>query len=288
MKWIRIDAGIACDPKLQQLADTLGVRLPHAIGLVICALCQFPAHARDGDIGAIPDATLEKWAGWEGKRGKFAPAFRATFCVDGVVTGWEKHNGAAVRKADKDTERQAEYRAKKGGRPPDAPPPVTRDNTRDNTRDIVRDETRRDVTAADAAVRAAASSLTDRFGDPRHRAEYEAARRSHRFPESLDAMLVGLSEGQGAPRMHPLSWHQLGQAILDLRAQQRDLSTVSVGSFAAKVPKAPVAPTLTLMPKDDPGTVRDATGALIWDTGAPIWDRPADDEIAARGWSVAS
>lgn len=288
MKWIRIDAGIACDPKLQQLADAVGVRLPHAIGLVVCALCQFPAHARDGDIGDIPDATLEKWAGWEGKRGKFAPAFRAAFCADGVVTGWEKHNGAAVRKADKDTERQAEYRAKKAGRPPDSPPPVTRDNTRD----IVRDETRRDVTAADAAVSDTAATATDghaeRFVDARHRDAYRAIRRAHRFPGQLDDMLAGLADGLSAPRGKPLTWHQLGQGLLDLRAQQRDVSTFSLGSFAARVPTEPVMPTLSLVPKDEAGTVRDGTGKLVWYPGCPERDRPTAEQITANGWSVAA
>lgn len=147
------------------------------------------------------------------------------------------------------------------------------------------------ATADAAAVTpdaAAAAPLAGQFVDHRHRAAYEAAHRAHRFPSSLDDLLVGLTKGQGAPRGKPLTWHQLGQAILDLRVAQRDVSSVGLGAFAANVPAAPVTPTLTLIPKDEPNTVRDEHGKLIWDPGAPIWERPTEEEIAARGWSVAS
>jgi uncharacterized protein YdaU (DUF1376 family) len=147
------------------------------------------------------------------------------------------------------------------------------------------------ATADAAAVTpdaSAAAGLAEQFVEPRHRSAYDSARRAHRFPEQLDAMITGLAEGLSAPRGKPLTWHQLGQGILDLRAQQRDLTTLSLGGFAAKVPASPVIPALELVRQDEAGTVRDGDGTLVWYPGCPPRDRPTPEQIAANGWSVAA
>lgn len=295
MKWIRIDVGIAADPKLDVLSEALGVRQAEAIGLVVSVLCQFPDHARDGNIKSLPESTIEKWAGWRGKRGAFATAFRDTFCTDGVVSGWHKHNGSAVEKSDKDTRRQAEYRARKAEQSRDNPPPVTRDNTRDKTRDILRDVTGRDVKEEErgretAAPPPSSAGLSAEFVDPSHREAYLGARRSARNPETFDAMLGSLADGMGAPRGKPLSWHQIGTAILQIAGQPAPppLSANVIGGYAAKVPAEPVKPTLTLMPADEPGTVRDEKGKIVWTPGDPPMYQPTLEQITANGWSVAA
>jgi hypothetical protein len=293
MKWIRVDVGIAADPKLDVLSEALGVRLAEAIGLVVSVLCQFPDHARDGNIKSLPESTIEKWAGWRGKRGAFATAFRDTFCTDGVVSGWQKHNGSAVEKSDKDTRRQAEYRARKAEQPRETPPHVTRDNTRDNARDILRDGTERNVKEEERGRETAAppppSGLSAEFADPGHRDAYLGARRSARNPDTFDAMLGSLASGMGAPRGQPLTWHQLGTAILQILGQPTPppLSANVLGGYAAKVPAAPITPTISLFRDDLPGTIRDATGRVVWHPGQPA-PRPSDDEISGNGWSVAA
>ena len=98
MNWIRISVAIADDPRLHLLAERLSVRLAEAIGLVVALLTHFPEHAPKGDLSAVADSLLEKWATWEGRRGRFATEFRATFLGEsGVWAAWEKHNGAAQR-----------------------------------------------------------------------------------------------------------------------------------------------------------------------------------------------
>lgn len=114
MNWIRVDVGLSADPKLHKFAKALRVKRPEAIGLFVATLCQFPDHARDGDIGPVEPETLSEWAGWKGKPDAYASAFRAVFCDGGtVVTGWQKHNGAAIREAERNAKNAREYRNRK-------------------------------------------------------------------------------------------------------------------------------------------------------------------------------
>jgi hypothetical protein len=53
---------------------------------------------------------VERWAGWDGERGRFDAELRRIFLKDGVWTSWEKHNGSAMRDAVRARERAAEYR----------------------------------------------------------------------------------------------------------------------------------------------------------------------------------
>ncbi len=145
MNWIRLDVGIAADPKLHKFAKALKVTRPAAVGLFACTLCQFPDHARDGDIQGIEPETLAEWAGWKGKASAYTDAFRAVFCDGGtVVTGWQKHNGAAIKEADRNAKNAREYRNRKrqstgdvGGDVPGDVPAYVRDVTNETRRDAV-------------------------------------------------------------------------------------------------------------------------------------------------------
>lgn len=111
MNWIRIATKMKSDPRMGAIAAACKVRVPEAVGLVCCVLMEFPDHARDGDVGAVDDVVVEQWAGWNGKMGTFGAAFRQFLCDEsGVVRAWEKHNGAALRKAESDIERKRAMR----------------------------------------------------------------------------------------------------------------------------------------------------------------------------------
>ena len=111
MNWIRVAVAIADDPDIHLLAAALGVRVAEAVGLVVGLLTKFPEHAPDGSLATVPDSLVERWAGWDGERGAFAPEFRRLFLTDdGVWSAWEKHNGAAMRDAQASRERAAAYR----------------------------------------------------------------------------------------------------------------------------------------------------------------------------------
>jgi hypothetical protein len=99
------------DPAVLGLAEALGVSPPLTTGCLVGVLTHLPDHARTGDLSGVSDLTLERWAQWPGKRGRFAAAFRAYLCdPQGVVRGWEKHNGAAMREAEQARERMREAR----------------------------------------------------------------------------------------------------------------------------------------------------------------------------------
>lgn len=110
MNWIRVAVGIADDPDIHVLAETLGIRVAEAVGLVVSLLTRFPQHASDGDLSNIPATLVERWAGWDGERGACNTAIRALFLTDGKWLAWEKHNGAALRDAEAARVRAAEYR----------------------------------------------------------------------------------------------------------------------------------------------------------------------------------
>lgn len=109
MNWIKIATGIANDDKVRDIATACRVRHAEAVGLVTCVLTSLPRLAPDGDITRVADVQLEGAAMWEGKRGAFAKAFRAAWCVDGVVANWEKWNGAAMREFARDRKRKKEW-----------------------------------------------------------------------------------------------------------------------------------------------------------------------------------
>jgi hypothetical protein len=112
MNWVRIACDIEDDPKVRSLARALGISLQSAVGCIVMVLARMPKHARDGVVAHLDLDVLEDWTGWAGQPGAFARAFAERFVKDGVVTGWEKHNGAAIREADRRAKVQRDRRAK--------------------------------------------------------------------------------------------------------------------------------------------------------------------------------
>lgn len=112
MNWIRVASDMKSDPSVGLVAETCNIGIGSAVGFVVNVLGEMATQAKDGALGGVPDRTIELWAAWDGKRGSFAKAFRAALCTEeGVVRSWEKHNGAAIRKAENDIERKRISRA---------------------------------------------------------------------------------------------------------------------------------------------------------------------------------
>lgn len=105
MPWIAISREIGNDPKTHALAEATGLDVDAAIGKLVRLFGAVAEHAPDGQLGAVPATTLEVWANWHGKRGRFATAFLAGFTRDGLLLAWEKYNGAKIRKAERDRQR---------------------------------------------------------------------------------------------------------------------------------------------------------------------------------------
>lgn len=109
--WIRLDAGTPRDPKITELARALGVRRAEAFGLAASVWCVMAEHAVDGSLAGLADEDLEAWAYWQGRRGRFAAAFRATFMSpDGMVGGWSERQGALLDRMERDRKRHQKPR----------------------------------------------------------------------------------------------------------------------------------------------------------------------------------
>jgi hypothetical protein len=113
MEWVAIDVNIADDPAVHRMADSLRVRVPELVGLLGLTFARMAQHAPDGNLAAVPDTLLEQWSRWHGKRGAFVAQFRAELCDDtGLVTAWEKYNGAHIRRAKAASARTKAWREK--------------------------------------------------------------------------------------------------------------------------------------------------------------------------------
>jgi hypothetical protein len=77
------------------------------LGMFWGALSQ---HCVAGNIADVPDALLEEWAEWKGKRGVFASFVRQHHSRDGIVNEYDDYSGRLDVRREKDRQRQAEWR----------------------------------------------------------------------------------------------------------------------------------------------------------------------------------
>lgn len=104
--WIRVDASAARDPKVAEFSEALGVSVPTAIGHLVMLWGVMAEHTPDGIVEGVGAKALEDWAGWRGKRGRFADAFTSIFTTDGIVSGWADRQGRLIERMKKDRERK--------------------------------------------------------------------------------------------------------------------------------------------------------------------------------------
>jgi hypothetical protein len=128
MTWLRLDTDAARTGVAGDLAKDLNLQPMHAFGHYVAAISGFGDHQADGVVASVSDDTLEDWALWRGKRGRFASAFRARCTADGqgkdpigVVRGWWRQD-ALLRKQAKDNQRPPSHLRQF---PPDSPGGIT-------------------------------------------------------------------------------------------------------------------------------------------------------------------
>ncbi len=111
MEWVAISVHIAGDCVTHQIADRCRVRIPEAAGLLSLTFAGMALHAQDGNLANVTSSQIEQWAYWSGRRGLYAVVFRDLMCdEDGLVTAWEKYNGAAIREAKASAQRVKKWR----------------------------------------------------------------------------------------------------------------------------------------------------------------------------------
>jgi hypothetical protein len=110
VNWIKVSTGLMRDAKVGAIADACRCDIPKAAGMVLGVLLTIPSERPDANVADVPDATLEAWAMWTGRRGVFARAFRQAWCLEGTVAAWEKWNGASQRELAAKKQRAKEWR----------------------------------------------------------------------------------------------------------------------------------------------------------------------------------
>lgn len=97
--WIRVDADTADNPKVGRFAAKLGLSVEAAVGHLVRVWGKMAEQNSDGKLAGVRGITIESWANWRGKKGRFADAFRRTFVVKGgIVKGYGERQGKLILK----------------------------------------------------------------------------------------------------------------------------------------------------------------------------------------------
>lgn len=232
MNWIRIAVTLPDDPRIHEFAATLKLDVDRALAKFLRVLFKLPEHARNGDISGVLPQTIETWADWRGRRGAFDTAFRLLFCnADGVIRAWEKHNGAAMRRADEDRERK---RVARGN--PQSVRNLSAGQNAERPPDKMRDGTGRNVTGEDQEL-LPPPAHEDKFDDAAHVQAYRHFWNAAKLPTGLDAELDALHSGLHGKRAVP--WGVLGQAMHEMATGNHPFSVRHFGGFVRKISLAP-------------------------------------------------
>ena len=124
--WVPVYRKVFTDPRMAALAARLGASRDQAVIYCIhlwhAVADQSPAK---GEIGQVDDATIEVWAEWRGRKGRFAVAYRELFQVDGCIRKWKTYVGDALEASEREKERKRtwwrEHRGKNGNLDADSP-----------------------------------------------------------------------------------------------------------------------------------------------------------------------
>jgi hypothetical protein len=163
LPWIRLSNDLPDHPKSDALATLLNEprAWTHVVELWLWASRVRP----DGALAGVGDAVIARRAGWTGDAAAFVAALRdAGFLdADGMLHGWDKHQGKYLERLEKDRARKA------AGKPPKSPPPEPPEAIRGKSEDTpptvpqefqrssdgvpaVRNDTRRNETKSVAPV----------------------------------------------------------------------------------------------------------------------------------------
>ena len=178
--WIRVHADLAGKHVVFRVVQALGVSQNEAIGLLVRFWGAMSRLGNDGHVDQLGDPQIESWAGWRGKRGRFAAFVRAQHAdADGRVNEWDEYQGALETRRENDRQRQRKHRAS-GTRLDVTHDGCHTDVTRDSERDVrvtsaparanetKRDETRRETTQSVLPPHDAPSAM-----EPARRADVE-------------------------------------------------------------------------------------------------------------------
>jgi hypothetical protein len=227
--WIRVHANLADKPIVWRVVDQLKVSQNEAIGLLVRFWGAMSQHGANGRVASLNDSQIEAWAGWRGKRGRFAEFVRANHTdEDGRVREWDDYAGALETRREKERDRKRRQRGQASGNGAKAVRDVPQDEPRDNPHDVARtgpgtvqparaNETIRDDTNSGQSINPAGEEereLAARLANDAERAALATivagAESAATCVMSLTAMLTGNDPAIAKP-----TDAQFGQALLD-------------------------------------------------------------------------
>lgn len=218
MTWFRVECGAADDRLFDQLGEALGISTGEAFYHYFAFTGRLAAEDTSGNMRALLDRTVEKWAKWVGTPGGFARVLRG-LCEDtdtGELRGFRSRN-------EKLLERQAKDRKKRKI----SSPPVDRirnpPETPEGFSGVPAENPRANGNGNRTTTTATAGALV--IGTPKHLAiadhmtqdRYRSAldgylRAAHDPPRLLEQFTLTV-DGLAGPGGRPVSPDQLGAAL---------------------------------------------------------------------------
>jgi hypothetical protein len=139
--WIRVHANICGKPVIYRAVEALGLSPHEAIGVLVQFWGAVSQHATNGAVGGFSDVQLEAWAGWRGRKGRFAAFVRAAHLDEhGCVNEWDEYAGKLEDRKEKDRTRKRKSRGRHADSPQDVTlvsAPTIRDDTKRDESDVV-------------------------------------------------------------------------------------------------------------------------------------------------------
>ena len=102
--------------------NTLKLSQAAAVGHLVMFWGQAALNTPDGRVGHLMDVQLERWAGWTGKRGRFAAWLRAEHLdASGRPNEWDEYAGKLVASREKARDKKRQQRGQSSVCPGDSP-----------------------------------------------------------------------------------------------------------------------------------------------------------------------
>jgi hypothetical protein len=106
--WIRVEAHAIESIEVARFAEHLDVDVVTAFGHYCALGGSIAEHAPEGHIADVPNAAIERWGHWHGKRGRFATAVRAVLeDEDGNFLEWLDSMGKLIERRERERTRKS-------------------------------------------------------------------------------------------------------------------------------------------------------------------------------------
>lgn len=110
--WLKTSTSLQEHGKTGRLADTLGIPVPYAGGLVVFLWHKVLCQQEDGDLSGCSDQQIARWAGWRGDAGEFVGSLVAAGFIDAnrAIHNWDVYTKELRAKRERDRAASARRR----------------------------------------------------------------------------------------------------------------------------------------------------------------------------------